>query len=361
MIHQPTDEAAVCAVVRAERRVLPVAGGTKPALSQATGVTVVDLRRLTGVVDYEPTEYTFTARAGTTLREVEAMLAEHGQYLPFDPPLVRAGATLGGTVAAGMSGAGRLRYGGVRDFVIGVRWVDGCGRAVRGGGRVVKNAAGFDFPKLFCGSLGRLGILTELSFKVFPAPAARRTIEVTCGDLAGAAECAARLCGESWEVEAVEIFPGEGTVQVLARFMGDEPALAARTARVTAALGLPCRELTAAEATARWDELAALTFPGAGSVDPLVKVPVTLRRLEAFDAALSGLGAHRHYGMGGNQALVSTPDEEGLRRVLEAQGLSGVRLRGVGPPRIGVPAAAPMEERVARALDPDGKFVALTA
>ena len=107
------------------------------------------------------------------------MLAEHGQYLPFDPPLAAAGATLGGTVAAGLSGPGRYRYGGVRDFVLGVRFVDGMGNLVRGGGKVVKNAAGFDFPKLMVGSLGRLGVLAELSFKVFPQPPAFATLAVS--------------------------------------------------------------------------------------------------------------------------------------------------------------------------------------
>ena len=91
---------------------------------------------------------------------------------------VDAGATLGGTVAAGVSGPGRFRFGGVRDFILGVRFVDGQGRLLRMGGKVVKNCAGFDLPKFFVGSLGRFGVLAEVTFKVFPAPASRLTLKL---------------------------------------------------------------------------------------------------------------------------------------------------------------------------------------
>ncbi len=140
-------------------RLLPVAGGTKPALSSSSRADVqrLDVSELTGVLEYDPAELTLTALAATPLVEVQTALAEHGQHLPFDPPLAEAGATLGGVVATGAAGAGAWRNGGVRDFVIGVRFVDGTGRLITGGGKVVKNAAGFDLPKLMVGSIGRLG------------------------------------------------------------------------------------------------------------------------------------------------------------------------------------------------------------
>ena len=174
MTVSPDSIDAVCAAVRGHRCVLPSGGGTKPALSRLPeGVVRLDLRGLSGMVEYEPGMNSHsTALAGTPLSVIKAELAKHGQYLPFDPPLAAEGATLGGTVAAGLSGPGRLRYGGVRDFIVGVQWVDGSGELIRGGGKVVKNAAGFDFPKLFTGSMGRLGVLVEMTFKVFPAPAA---------------------------------------------------------------------------------------------------------------------------------------------------------------------------------------------
>ena len=122
------------------------------------------------------------AAPATPVAEIERRLAAHGQYLPFEPPLAGCGATLGGTVASGLNGPGRYRYGGVRDFLLGGTFVDGEGRLVRGGGKVVKNAAGFYLHHLLLGSLGRLGIFVELTFKVFP----RRARSGRCGSRAPA-------------------------------------------------------------------------------------------------------------------------------------------------------------------------------
>ncbi|MDX1524203.1 MAG: FAD-binding protein, partial [Anaerolineae bacterium] len=125
--------------VRSQPRLLPRGNGSKVPLATPPGdVASLHLAELAGVLDYEPGEFTFTALAGTPVSEVNRLLAEHGQYLPFDPPLVKRGATLGGVVAAGTSGPLRYRYGGVRDFLIGVRVVDGRGQLVRAGGKVVK-------------------------------------------------------------------------------------------------------------------------------------------------------------------------------------------------------------------------------
>ena len=169
--------------------VLPRGNGTKTALSAAPdGVTPLDLSGLSGVIEYQPGEFTFTALAGTRVTEIAAVLAEHGQYLPFDPLLAEAGATLGGTVAAGANGPGRYHYGGLRDFILGVRYVDGEGQIVYAGGKVVKNAAGFDIPKLMVGSLGQFGALVEMTFKVFPKPEANATLRLECASVVDGVE-----------------------------------------------------------------------------------------------------------------------------------------------------------------------------
>lgn len=354
MIFPETIEEAGDAV-RAHRCVLPAGGGTKPALSRVPdGVTGISLSRLSGMVEYDPAEYTFTALAGTPLAVVQSDLEKNGQYLPFDPPLAAAGATLGGTVAAGMSGPGRLRFGGVRDFVVGVRWLDGTGTVIRGGGRVVKNAAGFDFPKLFTGSMGRLGLMVELSFKVFPAPAARVTAAVECRDAADAVTAMAFLCGQPWEVEALELEVRSGSPRILVRFMGDEPALTARVQGVLAATGRGGSILPEAEAAVLWSSLANLTFglPEA----PLVKVPLTASRIAALEEALAGTGAVRHYSMAGNLAWIAGVDAAVLHPLLERARLSGVTIRGAGPLRPGLRPAALMEDKVKSAMDPNGRF-----
>lgn len=345
----------VCEAVRAQGCVLPRGGGTKPALSRAPEGTVsLDLRGLSGMVEYEPTEYTFTALAGTPLVLVQAELAKNGQYLPFDPPLAAQGATLGGTVAAGLSGPGRLRYGGVRDFIVGVQWVAGSGTLIRGGGKVVKNAAGFDFPKLFTGSLGRLGVLTEMTFKVFPAPAARVTCAIECRDLADALERLCYLSGQPWEVEALELGVSSAAPRLLARFMGNEPALTSRAEAILKVVDRKGCILPVEEATLIWERLEALEL---GAPDaPLVRVPLTPSRIPALEQALAGTGTARHYSIAGNLAWISGAQPATLHEVLRRGQLSGVTLRGDGPLRPGAPASAVMEQKVKSALDAEGKF-----
>src|SRR5262249_53592058 len=152
--------------VQSSPKLLAVGARTKPGLSEVDWPRL-STARLKGIVEYNPSEFTFTALAGTPVKEIAAALAERRQYLPFDPMLVDAGATLGGTVGAGLNGPGRFRFGGIRDFILGIRFVDGRGQLLRMGGKVVKNAAGFDLPKFFVGSMGRFGVLGELTFKVF--------------------------------------------------------------------------------------------------------------------------------------------------------------------------------------------------
>ncbi|MDQ3630359.1 MAG: FAD-binding protein, partial [Actinomycetota bacterium] len=206
--------------VREGPRVLPVGGGTKPALSDPPSdeVVGVDLSGLRGIVEYDPGELTFTAMAGTPVAEIDAALGEHGQYLPFDPPLADAGATLGGVVAAGTSGSNAFRHGGVRDFVIGVRFVDGTGRLVAGGGRVVKNAAGFDLPKLMVGSAGRLGVMVQLSLKVFPRPRATTTLSFSFETTEAARAAIGALGRGALDLDALDLEPPG---RVLVRLGGD--------------------------------------------------------------------------------------------------------------------------------------------
>jgi glycolate oxidase FAD binding subunit len=148
-------------------------GGTKDFLAGASDAPALDMRVHAGVVDYQPSELFATVRAGTPLEELEALLANHGQCLPFDPPRFadaegRLAGTVGGMVAAGLAGPGRAGAGGVRDFVLGALVLDGRGELLRFGGEVMKNVAGYDVSRLFAGSWGALGAICEVSLKVLP-------------------------------------------------------------------------------------------------------------------------------------------------------------------------------------------------
>ncbi len=145
-------------------------GGTKDFYGESLRGEVLDMGRLTGVIDYEPSELVVTAWAGTPLAEIEALLATQNQYLAFEPPAFAPGTTLGGVVAAGLSGPRRATVGGVRDFVLGASLLSSQGELLKFGGRVMKNVAGFDVSRLLVGSLGILGPIADVSIKVLPCP-----------------------------------------------------------------------------------------------------------------------------------------------------------------------------------------------
>ncbi|WP_313563184.1 glycolate oxidase subunit GlcE, partial [Diaphorobacter nitroreducens] len=158
-------------------------GGTKdfhgPGAPQHAGEPL-DMRPLAGIVSYEPSELVVTALAGTPLAELEALLARHGQSLPFEPPRFAEGGTVGGMVAAGLSGPARASVGAVRDYVLGVEIINGRGELLRFGGQVMKNVAGYDVSRLMAGAWGQLGVITEVSLKVLPVPPAEATLRFDC-------------------------------------------------------------------------------------------------------------------------------------------------------------------------------------
>jgi glycolate oxidase FAD binding subunit len=338
-------------------RLLPFAGGSKPGLSGSAREDVerLDLSGLSGVLEYDPAELTLTALAGTPVREVAAALAAHGQYLPFDPVFVAAGATLGGVVAAGASGPGAWRHGGVRDFVIGVRFVDSEGRLITGGGKVVKNAAGFELPKLMVGSIGRLGVIVQLSFKVFPAPPATVTLEFEFGSLERAAAAATLLARGPMELEALEILPGG---RLLARLGGRSETLGVRWARLASVLDAPVTVVD--DDLGLWRDAAELAWVPAGST--LVRVGLSIRQVVTLDAALALVGGVEvRYGIGGTVAWISWPAGVPLSEldaILGGFGLPGMVL--IGPPDrplIGPSTGGAFGARVTQALDPSSRFL----
>ncbi len=151
-------------------------GGSKQFLGRITQAQDLQVGSLTGTVAYEPTELVVTTRAGTLLAEVEALLAEHGQMLAFEPPHFGAKATIGGTIACGLSGPRRPYAGAARDFVLGTKILNGRGEMLSFGGQVMKNVAGYDVSRLMTGAMGTLGLILEVSLKVLPLPPTTKTL-----------------------------------------------------------------------------------------------------------------------------------------------------------------------------------------
>ncbi|MGZ8318252.1 MAG: glycolate oxidase subunit GlcE [Telluria sp.] len=158
-------------------------GGTKDWYGQSVEGEILDTRTHSGIVDYEPTELVITARCGTSLAEIEAVLAERNQMLAFEPPHFGEGATFGGAIASGLSGPRRASAGAVRDFVLGAKLMDGKGQELSFGGQVMKNVAGYDVSRLLAGSLGTLGILLEMSVKVLPRAVREATLRFEMSEI----------------------------------------------------------------------------------------------------------------------------------------------------------------------------------
>ena len=197
-------------------------GGTKDFYGEAAAGDPLDVRGVSGIVAYAPNELVLTARAGTTIAEIEAALAEKGQVLAFEPPRHGAGTTLGGVVACGFSGPRRPHAGAVRDFVLGTRVVDGTGTEIVFGGQVMKNVAGFDVSRLMTGALGTLGVLTEISLKCLPRAKTETTRVVAC-DAVGALRLMNEWGGKPLPISATCFHAGKLHV----RLSGAPAALAA--------------------------------------------------------------------------------------------------------------------------------------
>ncbi|MDO9243284.1 MAG: glycolate oxidase subunit GlcE [Rhodocyclaceae bacterium] len=188
-------------------------GGSKDFYGNEPRGESLDTRAHTGVLAYEPTELVITARSGTPLAAIEAVLAEQGQCLAFEPPRFGVDSTIGGVVAAGLSGPRRVSAGAVRDFVLGVKILDGAARELNFGGQVMKNVAGYDVSRVMAGSLGTLGLLLEISLKVLPRPVAEATLRFELSQ-AAALDKLNRWAGQPLPIVASAWAAGELTLRL---------------------------------------------------------------------------------------------------------------------------------------------------
>lgn len=312
-------------------------GGTKDFLGGELLGDQLDTRAHSGVVAYDPSELVLTVKAGTPLTEVEATLAASSQCLPFEPPHFGTDATVGGCVASGLSGPRRPYAGAVRDYLLGVTLIDGRGESLRFGGQVMKNVAGFDTFRLQAGAMGTLGLITEVSFKVLPAPEAdeTRVFEV---DAAAAIATMNQLAGQP--------LPLAGAVHHAGRMM---LRLAGNPAAVRAALAKLAGE-PLPDAAAFWTSIREQTHPFFAGDAPLWRLAVkpTAPPL-AGDALIDGGG--------GLQWLRSTQPVDVLRSLASQHGghatafRNGLRAQAFQPPAAAVMA---LHRRLKATFDPAG-------
>jgi len=348
------------------------AGGTKAWYGHRGDGETLDPRIHAGIVDYEPSELVIVARAGTPLVEIEALLDLHGQMLAFEPPHFaphgqvagdaasrpvatgRGRATLGGCVAAGLSGPRRASAGAVRDFVLGAKLVDGRGKHVAFGGRVMKNVAGYDVSRALAGSLGTLGLITEVALKVLPKPATT----VTHAFAVDEATALARLA--EWGGQPLAIGASAWTRgELIVRLEGSEAAVGATIRRIGGF------ELEAGDAAARWlalrEQRHALFAPRLADTSLWrVSLPQTAPALSAQALGFSDTIVEWH---GALRWIWTAADPTRVRQVAADLGGHATLWRASDETKAkhGVfaplePAIADIHRRLKATFDPDGLF-----
>jgi glycolate oxidase FAD binding subunit len=235
----PKDEAALADAVTGARGPLLVRGGGTQGIAGAG--TVLSVAGICGIDLYEPGALTLVAAAGTPLAEIGAVLAAENQRLAFEAPDLRrllgtdGAPTIGGVVASNASGPRRIQVGAARDFLLGVRFVDGHGRVIRNGGRVMKNVTGYDLVKLMAGSWGTLGVLSQVALKVLPQPEMQASLRIAGLEPGAAVAAMSRALGSPWDVTGAAHLPQgpDGAPVTMIRIEGFEGSVVYRAGRLT--------------------------------------------------------------------------------------------------------------------------------
>lgn len=356
LLSEPFVQQLQQAVCETGSPIQPVGNTTKCGLIGADSIRLIRTNEFQGIVTYDPSEFLITAKSGTKIADLASTLAQHGQYLPFDPLFVQAGATLGGTIASGVSGPDRLLYGGARDFIMEVALIDGLGRLARGGGKVVKNAAGFDTPKLMVGSYGRLGVIIEATLKVFPTPQAHATFLVEHSSIESALRSMQKVLAKPLPISSVLI---DSQHTVCFRVAGPSASLEGVLQRIKSLVGAS-QSKVADDLTERNKFIDWIEAPlSEGSA--LVRIGVDPTVVVKLNASLNAIGVVDFYHAGAcSVTWVKLPvgTLDGLDTQLVSLGLSGVVVRGsVAAPFIGNRQWLKMASKIQVAMDPDRRFV----
>jgi glycolate oxidase FAD binding subunit len=332
----PQTEAELSAIIQQAEGPLRIEGGGTRPIGGPTNGARLSTARMSGISLYEPGALTLVAQAGTPLAEIEETLAAQGQRLAFEPMDHRSllgtegTPTIGGVVAANVSGPRRIAVGACRDFLLGVRYVDGAGRIVKNGGRVMKNVTGYDLVKLMAGSYGTLGVLTEVAFKVLPTPQSAATLTLRGLDDAQAIRALSRALGSPFEVTGAAHLPSAG--ETVVRIEGFAESVAYRAGRL--------RDLLAEFGTASVEddpEAVAATWAAIRDVSAFHGREGDVWRLSVKPSDAAGIvaglaGAEAVYDWGGGLVWLLLPPGRDTRvhAALSGTGGHATRLRGAG-------------------------------
>jgi glycolate oxidase FAD binding subunit len=285
LVVEPGSEEEVAQILAyADREALKVlvrGGGTQlnTGLPPTGGDVLLSTARLNTVIEHAPHDMTVTVQAGLKLTDLQSHLARTRQWLALDP-ILDSHATIGGIISTNISGTRRLRYGGVRDQIIGIRVVLPDGTIAKGGGKVVKNVAGYDLPKLFTGALGTLGVIVAATFRLYPLRAASRTVKLTAPTPAPLCDLAVRMIASTLEPTVLDVMStqatGEGCVMMVRFEMEPESAEEQAALLVTMADGLSDVQILQGEAEEQlWRQVAA-DFPLASEAENALIVKASI-------------------------------------------------------------------------------------
>ncbi len=360
---RPDTEQELAQIVAGAAGPLRIVGGGTRSYGAAQG-DVLSTAGLSGVTLYEPGALTLVVRAGTPLAEVEALLAREGQALPFEPMDHRlllgseGTPTIGGIVAANVSGPRRISVGACRDFLLGVRFVDGMGRVMKNGGRVMKNVTGYDLARLMAGSHGTLGVLTEVSLKVLPIARAAQTLALDGLEPYRAVAALSRALGSPYEVSGAA-HVAAGQARTLIRLEGFAASAAYRAERLGGVLAEFGDWQVLPDATDIWRDVRDVAaLQGGGDL-----WRVSARPSDGPGLAARVAGADAVFDWGGGLVWLRVPEGTDLRAALGAFDGHATLVRAAPDikSRLGVfpqsaPPLAAIEAGLRARFDPRGIF-----
>lgn len=376
----PADEAGIIAAVQAAQAARePLAieghGSKRGMLRPVQAARSLSTRALTGVTLYRPAELIISARAGTPLAEIEAVLAEKGQHLIAEAPYLNgafgtsAPPSIGGVVAANLSGPRRIAWGATRDHVMGLRFINGAGEAIRSGGRVLKNVTGLDLCKLLSGSYGTLGVITEVTLKVLPAPETSATLIIQTPDLVSAVAALSAGLGSPFGVSAAAALPARDHVVAALRLEDFAASVTYRMEKLRVMLDHFGAQLVLEDAESRafWQGVREVVPLNTSADEALWRVSVRPSAGPRMAAAADAIGGRVLLDWGGGLVWIAAAPgiahHAAISAAAAAEGGVAMLFRAPEALRLAVPVlpaeAAPLAKisaRVKEALDPAGLF-----
>lgn len=376
----PADEAGIIAAVQAARAAgKPLAiegqGSKRGMLRPVQAARSLSTRALTGVTLYRPAELIISARAGTPLAEIEAVLAEKGQHLIAEAPYLNgvfatsAPPSIGGVVAANLSGPRRIAWGATRDHVMGLRFINGAGEAIRSGGRVLKNVTGLDLCKLLSGSYGTLGVITEVTLKVLPAPETSATLIIQTPDLVSAVAALSAGLGSPFGVSAAAALPARDHVVAALRLEDFAASVTYRMEKLRVMLDHFGAQLVLEDGESRafWQGVREVVPLNTSADEALWRVSVRPSAGPRIAAAADAIGGRVLLDWGGGLVWIAAAPgiahHAAISAAAAAEGGVAMLFRASEALRLAVPVlpaeAAPLAKisaRVKEALDPAGLF-----